>query len=223
MARAIELDPKNPLYRNNIAATLVDKGRLGDAYKELRAVHGDAESYYNLGFLLNKKGQTQEALRHFQRALQADPSMVMARRWVDYLQQPNPKSGLEQYPTTNGERIASRPPMYGTPGRPSVNDGFGCSTYEGNRTMPSGQSYSPTTGQFYRTPYDQSSATDANGNPLPGISYNQRQSPGLTSQQLQQPAQSPQSPYGSSLQSWPPPRTASSANSVILQPLPPVR
>ena len=69
LGRAIRLDAKNPLYRNNIAAVLVDQGRMTDALLHLRAVHGDAAAYYNLGYLLNKKGQLQAALVNFKLAL----------------------------------------------------------------------------------------------------------------------------------------------------------
>ncbi len=85
LGRAIQLDAKNPLYRNNIAAVLVDQGRANEAFLHLRAVHGDAAAYYNLGYLLNKKGQPQAALQDFRLALQADPSMDAARRWVRVL------------------------------------------------------------------------------------------------------------------------------------------
>ena len=84
--RAIQLDPKNPLYRNNIAAVLVDRDRLREAYIYLRETHGDAAAYYNIGYLLNKRGQTQAAMQHFKLALNADPAMESAQRWVDYLQ-----------------------------------------------------------------------------------------------------------------------------------------
>ena len=82
MSRAIQLEPRNPLYRNNFAAVLVDQGRVGEAFEQLRSVHGAAGAYYNVGYLLNKKGQTQEALQYFALALQADPSLAPARRVV---------------------------------------------------------------------------------------------------------------------------------------------
>jgi tetratricopeptide (TPR) repeat protein len=82
LGRAILLQPKNALYRNNIAAVLVENGKMQEAYSHLRAVNSDAVSYYNLGYLLYKKGKTQEALRHFTIAAQLDPSMEQAKQWV---------------------------------------------------------------------------------------------------------------------------------------------
>ncbi len=87
MAQAVELAPKNPRYRNNIAAMLVDQGRLREAFAHLKEAHGEAAAYYNLGYLLNKRGQTQAAMQHFSQAIRVDPSMTPAQQWLNYLQQ----------------------------------------------------------------------------------------------------------------------------------------
>jgi tetratricopeptide (TPR) repeat protein len=98
VGRAVQLEPKNPLYRNNMAAALIDQNRAQEAFLQLRQVYGDAAAHYNLGYLLNKKGQTQAAMQHFGMALTADPSMDAARRWLERLQrqtmqdQPSPES-----------------------------------------------------------------------------------------------------------------------------------
>ncbi len=86
LGQAKQLDPRNPLYRNNLAAVQVDQNRLADAFANLREVHGDAAAYYNIGYLLNKKGQTEAAEHHFAQALRADPTMAPAQRWLSYLQ-----------------------------------------------------------------------------------------------------------------------------------------
>ena len=89
LPRAVELAPKNPRYRNNIAAVLVDQGRLREAFTHLQEVHGEAAAYYNMGYLLNKKGQTQAAMQHF--VLASGP----IRRW------PPPSGG---WTTCSGRR-----------------------------------------------------------------------------------------------------------------------
>jgi Tfp pilus assembly protein PilF len=83
--QAVQLEPRSPLYRNNLAAVLVDQNRLAEAFANLREVHGDAAAYYNLGYLLNKKGQTEAAEHHFAQALRIDPTMAPAQRWLTYL------------------------------------------------------------------------------------------------------------------------------------------
>ena len=56
MTHATELDRKNTLYRNNLATVLVDQGKLHEAFAHLRAVHTAGAAYYNMGYLLYKKG-----------------------------------------------------------------------------------------------------------------------------------------------------------------------
>lgn len=85
LKRAVELQPKQAKYRNNLAVVLVELGRPREAFEHLRAVSSDAVAYYNLGFLLSKKGQTQAAVRHFAIALQIDPSMHQARQMLQQL------------------------------------------------------------------------------------------------------------------------------------------
>jgi tetratricopeptide (TPR) repeat protein len=110
IGRAIQLDAKNPLYRNNMAAVLVDQGRMREAFEHLQAVHGDAGAYYNLGYLLNKKGQPQAALQNFKLALQADPSMDAARHWVLYLQKTMAQARLAPNPIAAGVRVVTPSP-----------------------------------------------------------------------------------------------------------------
>ncbi len=105
--RAVQLTPKNPLYRNNLATVLVELGRNREAFAALREVHGDAVAYYNMGYLLNKKGHTQAAMQHFALALRADPRMEPAQRWVDYLQRQLAETRLAGHPAIQGTRITS--------------------------------------------------------------------------------------------------------------------
>jgi tetratricopeptide (TPR) repeat protein len=111
MNAAIQLEPKNPLYRNNIAAILVDQGKEREAFGHLRAVHAPAVAHYNLGYLLNKRGQNQAALQQFSMALQADPSMAVAKRWVDYLNRSTGQVRAPQHPAAGGVRINSPIPQ----------------------------------------------------------------------------------------------------------------
>ncbi len=122
MTRTIRLDPKNPRYRNNVATVLVEQGRLREAFGQLRDVYGDAVAYYNLGYLLNKKGETQVALQHFALALRVDPTMAPAQRWIEYLHRQTTQARLPQHPMAAGVRITSQTPpedpQAGTPTAP---------------------------------------------------------------------------------------------------------
>jgi tetratricopeptide (TPR) repeat protein len=79
--RAIALEPRRKLYRNNIARPLVAMGRLNDAYAQLSAVYQPAVVYYNLGYLLNDRGDYRAAYEHFERALAINPQFAEAQSW----------------------------------------------------------------------------------------------------------------------------------------------
>lgn len=78
LTRAVQLNPTEQLYRNNLAHVLVELDRLPEAFRHLKAVHGEAIAYYNLGYLLNKLGRRRPAAKHLQLALQKDPTLDQA-------------------------------------------------------------------------------------------------------------------------------------------------
>jgi len=114
LSESVRLDPKNPLYRNNIAVLLVERERYRDAYAHLRAVHQQAAAYYNMGYLLAKHGRNQESIQHFSWALRADPEMIQAKQWLDYLRkEPALARRPEQPPPALNE--FSRPREFASP------------------------------------------------------------------------------------------------------------
>ena len=54
--QAVDLQPDNAKYRNNLAAALVDASRNEEAYQELAALNSPAVAHYNLAYLLQQKG-----------------------------------------------------------------------------------------------------------------------------------------------------------------------
>jgi tetratricopeptide (TPR) repeat protein len=154
LRRATELEPKNQLYRNNIATVLVDQGNLRDAFAHLRQVHGPAAAYYNMGYLLNKKGQTRAALQQFNLAVQSDPSFTAARQWVQYLQRSTTEARLPQHPMAAGVRIGAPPTM------PAEEDAPMPTERSSTRRLPPTALPSP-----------------ADGPALPGISYERPSAP----------------------------------------------
>ena len=93
LERATQLDAKQPLYRNNVATVLVEMGNIDAAYTHLAAVHPPAAAYYNVGYLLHKKGQSQAAASLFAQALKVDPSLEQARLWLNRLNPPTQTTG----------------------------------------------------------------------------------------------------------------------------------
>jgi tetratricopeptide (TPR) repeat protein len=172
---AIRMAPKNPLFRNNIATVLVDLGRHHEAFAHLRAVHGEAAAYYNMGYLLNKKGQPQAAMQHFAMALRADPSMVVAQRWLEYLERKTTQARLAHHPTAEGLRITTEraavdaTPEAGqldSPAAQPARGGTALAASESNVSPP--PSVAMTTS---RLPPVAAERPESRGPSLPGISY----------------------------------------------------
>ena len=106
LQQAVHLMPQRTLYRNNLATVLADMGQYDAALVQLKAVHNEAVACYNLGYLLQKKGEPQLAMQYFARALERDPSLQPARMWLERLAAstaPGPQS-----PVANG----SSPPWH---------------------------------------------------------------------------------------------------------------
>jgi Flp pilus assembly protein TadD len=109
LGQAAQLDPRNPLYRNNLASVLVEQNRLPEAFANLREAHGDAAANYNLGYLLNKKGNTEAAEHYFAQALRVDPTMAPAQKWLNYLQNKSRESALGGRSNDGSVRVGSLP------------------------------------------------------------------------------------------------------------------
>jgi Tfp pilus assembly protein PilF len=148
LGQAVQLDPRNLLYRNNLATVLVDQNRLAEAFANLRDVHGDAVAYYNMGYLLNKKGKLEAAEHHFAQALRSDPTMVPAQKWLNYLHGKSRESAMGAQTNDSSVRVGSMqgasrypakvisPPITGQP------SGMSYSTSNQITGQPSGMAYS---------------------------------------------------------------------------------
>ena len=99
-SKAVALEPIKDSYRGNLAVVLVDLGRYSEAYKQLRAVQSPDTAYYNLGYLLQERGKTELAMKHFQVALKKNPDHKEARIWLTHLQ---------QQPQEPAEMVATQP------------------------------------------------------------------------------------------------------------------
>ncbi len=83
--KAIQLQPKQTRYRNNLATILVQSHQIDKAFAHLAAVHPRPVACYNLGYLLQKTGDKEGAIRLFEEALALDSSMADARVWLEQL------------------------------------------------------------------------------------------------------------------------------------------
>lgn len=83
--QAVQLQPHNVLYRNNLATVLVDAGQIEAAFGHLSACHPEPVAHYNLGYLLYRKGDQAAAARQFGLALEKDPKFAAAGYWLQRL------------------------------------------------------------------------------------------------------------------------------------------
>ena len=68
---AIALDPRDPAYRNNLGIALGKQGRYKDAMKAFRAAGSEQAAENNLGYIYFLNGLYEEALDHYELALQS--------------------------------------------------------------------------------------------------------------------------------------------------------
>ena len=85
LERAVQMEPRELKYRNNIAMVLVEMGRYDEAFSHFRAQYDDPVAHYNLAYLLQKRGDNQKALEHFAAAIEKNPRFEEARTWFEHL------------------------------------------------------------------------------------------------------------------------------------------
>jgi len=114
--RAVLLQPKKWLYRNNVAMVLVEMGDVDAAVSHLRAVQGEAVAHYNVGYILQKKGDSEAAAVHFARALEENPSLAEARAWLEKLGREPASIARSSHRVTPARQPDPTPPA--TPAQP---------------------------------------------------------------------------------------------------------
>ena len=99
LQRAVDLQPRELKYRNNIAMVLVEMGRYDAAFAHFKTQYDDSVAHYNLGYLIQKRGDKPRAIRHFAAAIEKNPNLSEARVWYDHLagpQTPGPQTPVQQ-------------------------------------------------------------------------------------------------------------------------------
>lgn len=106
--KAVELQPTNAKYRNNLAAVLVEAGRPDDALPHLLSGNTPAVAHYNLGYLLQQRGQRELAEKHYRQAVALEPGMAPAHEMLAQLSGNRGEPVANQSPIVN--RAAVQPP-----------------------------------------------------------------------------------------------------------------
>jgi Flp pilus assembly protein TadD len=88
-SRAVALDGVNSKYRMNLGYALVASGHEADALQAFRSAGDEAEAQTNLAIALELGGKSDEAIVHYQKALQSNPNQSSARAGLTRLQTPS--------------------------------------------------------------------------------------------------------------------------------------
>ena len=79
LQQAIQMDPQNVKFRNNLAGLMVSSGRSDEAVRQLEQVLPPAVAQYNVAFLNFSNRNYPAAQQYLSGALQADPNLEPAR------------------------------------------------------------------------------------------------------------------------------------------------
>jgi tetratricopeptide (TPR) repeat protein len=96
--QAIHIQPDNARYRNNVATVLVETRQDQKAIAHLSAVHGPAETQFNMGQLLVARNRAAEAEPFFKAAVSANPDMKEATAALAQLTGRKPVEQVAQTP-----------------------------------------------------------------------------------------------------------------------------
>ncbi len=116
LQQAVQLKPDSTLYRNNMAAVLIETNRSADAVALLTPTYGTAVAYYNVGYLLQQRGESQAAVDHFTAALAANPSLEPAHDAQSTGASDGPAA--RRHRTPGGQSAAGRDGPQSVPRRP---------------------------------------------------------------------------------------------------------
>ncbi len=76
--QASHLQPQKKLYRNNFAKVLIEMNRVDEALAQMATVHPPAVAHYNMGVLMNERGQPADAIHFLTAATHIDPQLQPA-------------------------------------------------------------------------------------------------------------------------------------------------
>jgi Tfp pilus assembly protein PilF len=113
LRKALKLSPKHPKAALNLGMVLAQRKEFDEAFKQFEAAVGPAAAHHNIGMLLMRDGQESEAVAHFQKAIQRDPSLSQTNEVL---------AQLEQRHTENHPEIQQASAVIAEPGTASLAD-----------------------------------------------------------------------------------------------------
>lgn len=123
LKKALAGRPDSLMYRNNLAAVLVQAGENQAAVNTLQETHGPVVAHYNVAYLLNRRGDVDNAYRHFDEALKVDPNFDPARKMLNQMapqigRRPMPEPDTINNRLSQGGRPVTLPTTASQPNAP---------------------------------------------------------------------------------------------------------
>jgi Tfp pilus assembly protein PilF len=92
LRRALELAANHERVWTNLGIVLAHQGRYGEAFEAFTRVVGPAAAHSNVGAILAKQGQVEQAQRAFRQALALNPELRQPQVFLAYFTQPTTPS-----------------------------------------------------------------------------------------------------------------------------------
>ena len=111
LGRAVAKQPENTVYRFNFGEALAKNGQIDAAISHFSLTVGEAEGYFNVGYILNEQGKQVEASRYLARALKVKPSLTQASNLLAKIRGGGaPSTMLANQSTSQGAKNLNRGP-----------------------------------------------------------------------------------------------------------------
>ena len=78
LREALNRNPDDLRSVNNLAMAVGYQGRMDECFSLYRNAVGQAEAHANVGYIYSQRGETEQAIRHYSKALDLDPNLRSA-------------------------------------------------------------------------------------------------------------------------------------------------
>jgi Flp pilus assembly protein TadD len=93
LEEAVDVEPSNPSFRYDLGMALVNAGQTNEGLSHIALTVGEAEANYNIGYLLDEMGKSQEALPYLKHAVELKPELKQAQDLLAGIRSAGSQSG----------------------------------------------------------------------------------------------------------------------------------
>jgi tetratricopeptide (TPR) repeat protein len=104
MKAAYDVDPFDKVYEYHLAVVEARTGDLSSAMNHFTQSIGQAEAYYNIGYILKEQGRTTEAEKYLLNAIKMKPDLKQAETTLASIHTGRPINSREVQPASFDEQ-----------------------------------------------------------------------------------------------------------------------